>query len=157
MGTNSTLTSYTQFLERSFGFLLLQILGLSAMVAVLERNNQLTPFVESLSALRKREEVDVSPMLKIWLMRYANEAIVEFHIALLGLEHKLGWVEDEDQKKTCLENIGGFSSVATFSLLKDTYTARGDLLKAHACIPDLGYPILLVIMWGHLRFASHDE
>lgn len=95
-------------------------------------------------------------MLKGWMMRFTKDSIEKNRVGLLGFEETLGWEPGENQQPSCVVNIGGFNSQMAALLLRTTYAARSDILRAHARNPDVGYSTLLVIFWG-LRYASVDE
>lgn len=88
-------------------------------------------------------------------MRYIDQDIKSRGGTLAGFRHLVGWESPPESKEAiCLMNVGGHGFHSTMNILLIIYSSRDIILKAHAYVPALGYPLLLCIMWAHMQFSS---
>lgn len=57
----------------------------------------------------------------------------------------------------CLPWIGGLSARRARLLLKHMYDGRGKILSICTHLQACGWPVLFVVIWGHLRFSPHAD
>lgn len=100
--------------------------------------------------------MDVSSLLKRWLMSYIDQDIKEDDGSLIGLKRALD-MRPRGGQLICLANIGGYSIDNVMLLIKAAFGARNTLLAYHTFIPALGYPMLLYVMFAHLHVSSSNR
>ncbi|KAF8597288.1 hypothetical protein BDV93DRAFT_547991 [Ceratobasidium sp. AG-I] len=144
--------------RRSYGFLLVQILGLATELGLLAQNQQLIPFIESVPISSRLDGTEVLSLLKSWSMRFIHRGIENRGGRLLGFKDLVGWKSPpETPDPICLKNVGGHSFHSAMNMIAAAYSGRDGILKAQIHIPALGYPVLLSVMWAHLSFPSHNS
>lgn len=69
---------------------------------------------------------------------------------------RLGWTLDGEEPM-CLINVGGHSLTSTLYLVVHCFLGRDGALKAYTSMPALGWPVLLIVMWAHLKASDLDK
>lgn len=150
------LTCILKFVERSFGFLLLQILGLSTTIAIFAQHKAPNTMVEYLSELPQEREGGPARAIKLSVAKYVNGIMGDWDHPdpFSYLEHIIGWKFDHAQRPVCLMNIGGYDTHRAIALIETIYAARYDILQAYTRIPDLGYMAIVAVGWAFTRHSS---
>ncbi|KAF8594771.1 hypothetical protein BDV93DRAFT_565096 [Ceratobasidium sp. AG-I] len=140
----------------SLGCLVFQCVALATAVSLLAESGKLDQFIEDVGPSARQDRTDVSPLMNTWLMDMFNEDVSSANDMLINLKTRLGWTL-VGGKPACLLTIGGHNLTSTMELLVNCFLERDGVLQAYTSMPFLGWPVLLVVMWVHLKSLTLDN
>ncbi|KAF8602253.1 hypothetical protein BDV93DRAFT_607685 [Ceratobasidium sp. AG-I] len=133
--------------DRSFGFLMTQVLGLVTAVGFLAHNKKLESFINDTLVLKAITGSEILRLLTLQVLQ-VTKLDVQSLATMFGRGAKFRQPPfDNATAGSYLPNIGCLTTNTTTFLIKHFFDSRDKLLLASHRAPACGWPLVLLVMW----------